>query len=208
MARGAWATTACCSAAWRLLAHAQSLSNRLADAEESAAEAEELAREPERRRAGRRGSTGSTGWPGRPSACSATRTPSRTRREGCGSPARTGQDQFAPLLLSAQALGQMFLGSLPDATALATEALETARIAANDYVTCSVLTASCHVALAAGDVELARRTPTRASRASRSCRAGGSRRWPRCDSPCSSARWARHATPRSWPSWPAAGICR
>jgi DNA-binding NarL/FixJ family response regulator len=35
--------------------------------------------------------------------------------------------------------------------------LETARIAANDYVTCSVLTASCHVALAAGDLERARR---------------------------------------------------
>ncbi len=70
---------------------------------------------------------------------------------------RTGQDRFAPLMLSAQALGQMFLGSLPAATESATEALETARIASNDYVTCSVLTASCHVALAAGDLELARR---------------------------------------------------
>ncbi len=74
----------------------------------------------------------------------------------CASPARTGQNRFAPLLLSAGALGEMFGGSLPAATALATEALEMARIAANDYVTCSVLTACSHVALAAGDVERAR----------------------------------------------------
>jgi DNA-binding CsgD family transcriptional regulator len=69
---------------------------------------------------------------------------------------RSGQDQFTPLLLSARALARMFLGALPSAAEFATEALETARLVANDYVTCSVLTAACHVALAAGDIERAR----------------------------------------------------
>ena len=61
-------------------------------------------------------STGSTGLPGRPLACSALRTRSRTRHEGCASPAGRDRIGSRPLLLSAEALGQMFLGSLPAAT--------------------------------------------------------------------------------------------
>ncbi len=138
-----------------LLAHAQSLSNHFAEAEESAHEAEVLARSlsddalAERLDGVNRLAWAALGLQRFEDAVSHAARGMRVSR-------RTGQDRFAPLLLSAEALGQMFLGSLPAATELATEALETARIAANDYVTCSVLTACCHVALAAGDVEGAR----------------------------------------------------
>ena len=139
-----------------LLAHAQSLSNQLAEAEESAAEAEALASDlSDEVLAERLDGVNRLAW----AALGLHRFDDAISHAARGMriAGRTGQDQFAPLLLSAQALAQMFLGSLPAATELATEALETARIAANDYVTCSVLTAACHVALAAGDLELARR---------------------------------------------------
>ena len=138
-----------------LLAHAQSLANRFADAEETTAEAEHLARGlsdevlAERLDGVNRLAWATLGLQRFEDAITHAERGMRVARQ-------TGQDQFAPLLLSAQALAQMFLGSLTSATGLATEALEVARIAANDYVTCSVLTAACHVALAAGDLELAR----------------------------------------------------
>jgi DNA-binding NarL/FixJ family response regulator len=138
-----------------LLAHAQSLANRFAEAEDSAGHAERLARDlsddalAQRLDGVNRLSWTAVGLQRYQDAISHAARGMRVAR-------RTGQDQFAPLLLSAQALGQMFLGPLPAATELITEALETARIAANDYVTCSVLTAACHVALAAGDHERAR----------------------------------------------------
>jgi DNA-binding CsgD family transcriptional regulator len=138
-----------------LLAHAQSLWNHFAEAEDSAAEAEKLAPDlsddvsAERLDGVNRLAWATLGLERFDDAVSHAARGMRIAR-------RTGQDQFTPLLLSAQALAQMFLGSLPAATELATDALESARIAANDYVTCSVLTAACHVALASGDLERAR----------------------------------------------------
>ena len=139
-----------------LLAHAESLSDRLAQAALQADEAEALVRDlADDALAARLDGVNRLGW----AALGLERYEDAVAHAALGMriARRTGQDQFAPLLLSAQALGRMFLGDLSAATPLATEALETARIAANDYVTCSVLTACCHVALAAGDIELARR---------------------------------------------------
>jgi len=138
-----------------LLAHAESLSNRFAEAEESAGQAADLARDlSDDALAARLDGVNRLAWAmlGLQRYEDAVAHAARGMRVA----RRTGQDQFAPLLLSAQALGRMFLGALPAATELATEALETARIAANDYVTCSVLTAACHVAFAAGELERAR----------------------------------------------------
>ena len=138
-----------------LLAHAESLSDRFAEAENSATEAEHLARElSEDALAERLDGVNRLAW----AALGLQRFEDSVSHAALGVRVarRTGQDRFVPLLLSAQALGQMFLGSLAVASELATEALEIARIAANDYVTCSVLTAAGHVALAAGELERAR----------------------------------------------------
>ena len=74
----------------------------------------------------------------------------------------TGQEQFLPLNLSTQALSTMRRGDLAAATALQDEALETAEVAANGYVTCWVLTITAHVCMARGDLDDARRAAERA----------------------------------------------
>ena len=73
----------------------------------------------------------------------------------------TGQGQFAQLILSAQALSTTIRGDLSAATALQEEAVETAEVAANDYLTSGVLTASANIAMATGDLEGARRAAER-----------------------------------------------
>ena len=74
----------------------------------------------------------------------------------------TGQAQFLPLNLSTQALSTMRRGDLAAAAALQDEALETAEVAANGYVTCWVLTITAHVCMARGDLDDARRAAERA----------------------------------------------
>ena len=73
----------------------------------------------------------------------------------------TGQGQFAQLILSAQALSTTIRGDLSAATALQEEAIETAELAANDYLTSGVLTATANIAMATGDLERARRAAER-----------------------------------------------
>ena len=73
----------------------------------------------------------------------------------------TGQGQFAPLILSGQAMSATARGELSVATALVEEALETAEVAANDYLTSAVLTSSALVAAATGDLDGARRAAER-----------------------------------------------
>ena len=73
----------------------------------------------------------------------------------------TGQGQFAPLILGAQALSTTIRGDLSAATALQEEAIETAELAANDYVTSAVLTATANIAMATGDLDRARRAAER-----------------------------------------------
>jgi DNA-binding CsgD family transcriptional regulator len=63
----------------------------------------------------------------------------------------TGRNQFVPLILQAQALSTMVLGDLPAAGTLQDDALEVAELAANGYVTCSVLTTTGTVAMQRGD---------------------------------------------------------
>ncbi len=74
----------------------------------------------------------------------------------------TGQDQFVPMLAGAHALSAMRSGDLAAAAALYEEALETAEVTANDYVTSWVLTVVAHVRMAEGDLEGARRAAERA----------------------------------------------
>ena len=73
----------------------------------------------------------------------------------------TGQGQFAQLILSAQGLSTAIRGDLSAATALQEEAIETAELAANDYLTSGVLTATANIAMATGDLERARRLAER-----------------------------------------------
>ena len=73
----------------------------------------------------------------------------------------TGQGQFAQLILSAQGLSTAIRGDLSAATALQEEAIETAELAANDYLTSGVLTATANIAMATGDLERARRVAER-----------------------------------------------
>jgi ATP/maltotriose-dependent transcriptional regulator MalT len=74
----------------------------------------------------------------------------------------TGQDQFGPLIIGAQALSSARRGNLAAAAALQEEALETAEVAANGYVTCWVLTITAHVSMERGDLDDARRAAERA----------------------------------------------
>jgi DNA-binding NarL/FixJ family response regulator len=62
-----------------------------------------------------------------------------------------GRNRFVPLILQAQALSTMMLGHLAAAAELQEDALEIAALAANGYVTCSVLTTSGGVAMQRGD---------------------------------------------------------
>ncbi len=73
----------------------------------------------------------------------------------------TGQGQFAQLILTAQALSTATRGDLSAATALQEEAIETAELAANDYLTSGVLTASANIAVVAGDLDASRRAAER-----------------------------------------------
>ena len=74
----------------------------------------------------------------------------------------TGQDQFVPMLAGALALSLVRNGDLAAAALIRDDALETAELAANDYVTSWVLTTSAHIAAAAGDLERSRRDAERA----------------------------------------------
>ncbi|MDA0168561.1 helix-turn-helix transcriptional regulator, partial [Solirubrobacter taibaiensis] len=69
----------------------------------------------------------------------------------------TGQDQFVPMLTGAQALSLLRQGHVASALALQVDALETAKVAANDYVTCWVLSTTAHIAIARGNGDDARR---------------------------------------------------
>jgi DNA-binding NarL/FixJ family response regulator len=74
----------------------------------------------------------------------------------------TGQDQFVPMIAGAHALSAMRRGDLAAAWALQDDALETAEVAGNDYITSWVLTIVAHVCMATGDLESARRAAERA----------------------------------------------
>jgi DNA-binding CsgD family transcriptional regulator len=87
----------------------------------------------------------------------------RHANRGIGVARATGQDQFVPMLAGALALSLVRKGELGAATAACDEALETAELAANDYVTSWALTTSAHVAAAAGDLERSRRDAERAT---------------------------------------------
>src|SRR3954454_10804264 len=67
----------------------------------------------------------------------------------------TGRHRFVPLILQAQALSAMMLGNLSAAAELQEEALEYAELAANGYVTCSVLTSMGTIAMQLGDHDAA-----------------------------------------------------
>ena len=86
----------------------------------------------------------------------------RHATRGIGVARATGQSQFVPLILGAQALSTMSQGDLSAATALQEEAIEAAELAANDYVTCSVLTTAANVAMPTGELERARRAAEQA----------------------------------------------
>ncbi len=74
----------------------------------------------------------------------------------------TGQDQFVPMIAGAHALSAMRRGDLTAAWELQDDALETAEVAGNDYITSWVLTIVAHVCMATGDLESARRAAERA----------------------------------------------
>ena len=74
----------------------------------------------------------------------------------------TGQDQLVPMIIGAQALSLVRRGELAAAAALQDEALETAYVAANDYVTSWVLTIAAHVYAERGELDDARRAAERA----------------------------------------------
>ena len=74
----------------------------------------------------------------------------------------TGQGRFVPLMISAQSLSMAARGELAEANRLQEEAIEAAELAANDYVTSSVLTTAANVATPTGDLERARRAAAQA----------------------------------------------
>ncbi len=74
----------------------------------------------------------------------------------------TGQGRFVPLMVGAQSLSMAAVGDLTAANDLQEEAIEAAELAANDYVTCSVLTTAANVATPTGDLDRARRAAERA----------------------------------------------
>jgi ATP/maltotriose-dependent transcriptional regulator MalT len=74
----------------------------------------------------------------------------------------TGQGQFTSLILAAQGLSTTIRGDLSAATALHDEAMEAADVAANDYVTSGVLTATANSAMSTGDLDRARRAAEQA----------------------------------------------
>ena len=87
---------------------------------------------------------------------------SRHAARGVAVARATGQDQFVPMIAGAHALCAMRRGDLAAASALCDDALETAEVAANGYVTSWVLTIVAHVRMASGDLEHARRAAERA----------------------------------------------
>jgi DNA-binding NarL/FixJ family response regulator len=74
----------------------------------------------------------------------------------------TGQGQFLPLVIGAQALSTASRGDLEAAATLMDEAIEAAALAANDYVSCSVLTTAATIAVPVGDLDAVRRLAERA----------------------------------------------
>jgi DNA-binding CsgD family transcriptional regulator len=85
----------------------------------------------------------------------------RHAARGVGIAGATGQGQFTPLILSAQALSTAVRGDLSAATSLQEDAMEAAELAANDYITSGVLTATAQIAMSAGDLDRARRAGER-----------------------------------------------
>ena len=81
----------------------------------------------------------------------------RHAARGVAIAAATGQGQFTALILSAQGLSTAVRGDVSAATALQDDAIEAAELAANDYITSGVLTATAQIAMSAGDLERARR---------------------------------------------------
>ena len=85
----------------------------------------------------------------------------RHAARGVGIARARGQGQFTPLTLAAQALSVAVRGDLAAATALQEDAMEAAELAANDYITSGVLTATAQIAMSAGDLDGARRAGER-----------------------------------------------
>src|SRR5215213_3386965 len=85
----------------------------------------------------------------------------RHAARGVGIAGATRQGQFTPLILGAQALSTAVRGDLAAATALQEDGMEAAELAANDYITSGLLTATAQIAMAAGDLDRARRAAER-----------------------------------------------
>jgi ATP/maltotriose-dependent transcriptional regulator MalT len=85
----------------------------------------------------------------------------RHAARGVGIAGATGQGQFTPLILSAQALSTAVRGDLAAAISLQEDAMEAAELAANDYITSGILTATAQIEMSAGDLDGARRAGER-----------------------------------------------
>ena len=73
----------------------------------------------------------------------------------------TGRNRFVPMILQGQAYSTMMLGQLSAASELQDDALENAELAANGYITCSVLTMLGSLAMQRGDHDAALRAGER-----------------------------------------------
>ena len=86
----------------------------------------------------------------------------RHARMGVAVARATGQDGFVPMIAGAHALSAVRRGQLAAAGELQEEAVETAQVAANDYVTSWVHTVSAHVYAAQGQMSESRAAGERA----------------------------------------------
>ena len=131
----------------------------------------------------RRCSTPSVAWSGREFLIERFDDSIRHAARGAAVVRATGQGQFAPLILSGQAMSATARGELSVATALLEEAMETAEVAANDYLTSAVLTARALVAAATGDLDGARRAAEQSVALVAVAERGHCPRWPARGSP-------------------------
>jgi DNA-binding NarL/FixJ family response regulator len=138
-----------------VMSHLAAIAGLTAEATRGAEEARVLMELSDARLAGHLGAVNRLGW----AKLLIERFPAAIldMERGVAIARETGQGQYVPLMLGAQALSEMILGRLAVALELQQDAIETARLAANNYVTCSVLTTSCQVLMTAGDIEAARR---------------------------------------------------
>ena len=107
----------------------------------------------------------------------------------------TGQDAFVPMIAGAHAVSAMRRGDLAVAAALQEDAVETAQVSANDYVTSWVFTVSGHVYSAMGRMQEARAAAERPSATPPCAATPASRRSPGSGWPRRAARWATAAPP-------------